>query len=102
MGARHELETVQTVQTVQGPARATQSEVRRVVNKLQFPNRKIFGSMSATVSNERQRELQTYLNRLIATGCKLSSSPLYKEQTRESLARFAPFFLTNNSDDLHF
>jgi len=72
------------------------------VAKIQFPSRKIFGSMSAAVSNLRQRELQSYLNRLIATGCKLSTSPLYKEQTRESLARFAPFFLTNNSDDLHF
>jgi len=74
----------------------------QVVSKIPFPARKIFGSKSETVSNERQAELQTYLARLITTGCRVSSSPLYETQTRESLARFAPFFLTNNSDDLHF
>jgi len=73
-----------------------------VIAKLPFPSRKLFGSKSETVSSERQKELQTYLNRLIATGCKISTSPLYTDQTRESLARFSPFFLTTNSDDLHF
>lgn len=64
------------------------------VQFLQFPSRKLFGSKTEAVSSERQRELVTYLNRLVSVCCKLPGCPLYSAQTRESLEAISPFFQT--------
>jgi len=65
------------------------------VQFLQFPAKKIFGSKTEAVSSERQRDLSTYLNRLVSVCCKLPGSPLYRTQTRDSLETFSAFFQSN-------
>lgn len=62
------------------------------VQFLQFPSRKIFGSKSESVSTERQRELTSYLNRLVSVLSKLPGTLLHAQQSRESLERTATFF----------
>jgi len=69
------------------------------VTVLAFPARKLFGSRSEAVSSERQRDLQTYLNKLVATCSKISSCPLHMGHSRQSLAAFATFFQTNNAEN---
>ena len=69
------------------------------VASLTFPARKLFGSRSEAVSSERQRDLQTYLNRLVSTCSKISSCPLHLGPSRQSLATFATFFQTNNAEN---
>merc|ERR1712142_1336368 len=68
------------------------------VTSLTFPSRKLFGSRSEAVSSERQRDLQTYLNKLVMTCVKISSCPLHRGLNRQSLAAFATFFQTNNAE----
>ena len=68
------------------------------VQFLQFPSRKLFGSKTEAVSSERQRDLQTYLNRLVSVCCKLPGSPLYTAQTREALETFSAFFQKETED----
>jgi len=69
------------------------------VASLAFPARKLFGSRSEAVSSERQRDLQTYLNRLVSTCTKISSCPLHLGPSRQTLASFATFFQTNNAEN---
>jgi len=68
------------------------------VTSISFPSRKLFGSRSEAVSSERQRELQSYLNQLVATCSKIGSCPLHLGLNRQSLATFATFFQTNNAE----
>ena len=67
------------------------------VQFLQFPSRKIFGSKSESVSTERQRELTSYLNRLVSVLGRQPGTPLYANQNRESLERIATFFQLDGS-----
>lgn len=67
------------------------------VQALAFPSRKLFGSRTEAVSSERQRELQQYLNSLVAVASKITSCPLHENQTREALTTFSTFFQTNNA-----
>ena len=69
------------------------------VQFLQFPSRKLFGSRTEAVSVERQRELQTYLNRLVSVCCKLPGCPLYTAQSRSALETFSTFFHHNEQAD---
>jgi hypothetical protein len=64
------------------------------VQFLSFPGRKLFNSRSEAVSAERQRDLQTYLNRLVSVLVKVPGTPLYSSQSRESLGLVATFFQT--------
>jgi hypothetical protein len=49
---------------------------------------------SEAVSVERQRELQTYLNRLVSILVKVPGNPLYAAQSRQALATISTFFQT--------
>jgi len=67
------------------------------VQSLSFPARKLFGSRSDSVSAERQRELQSYLNSLVTAVSKIPSCPLFKDgNSRDALTAFSTFFQTNN------
>ena len=46
------------------------------VSKLIFPNRKIFFSLSTSVSNSRQKDLQSYLSNMLDTCCISSKEEL--------------------------
>ena len=68
------------------------------VTSLPFPSRKLFGSKSDSVSTERQRDLQHYLNNLIFACSKIVGSPLQSGLNRENLAALSTFFQTNNAE----
>lgn len=70
----------------------------QAITCLPFPSRKLFGSKSDTVSTERQRDLQHYLNNLLFTCTKISSCPLKTGLNRENLAALSTFFQTNNAE----
>jgi len=68
------------------------------ITSLPFPSRKLFGSKSDSVSSERQRDLQLYLNNLLFACSKISASPLRSGVNRENLAALSTFFQTNNAE----
>ena len=68
------------------------------VTSLPFPSRKLFGSKSDSVSTERQRDLQHYLNNLIFACSKIAGCPLQSGLNRENLAALSTFFQTNNAE----
>ena len=68
------------------------------VTSLPFPSRKLFGSKSDSVSTERQRDLQHYLNNLVFACSKIVGCPLQSGLNRENLAALSTFFQTNNAE----
>ena len=68
------------------------------ITSLPFPSRKLFGSKSDSVSSERQRDLQLYLNNLLFACSKISACPLRSGVSRENLAALSTFFQTNNAE----
>ena len=62
------------------------------VHTLSFPARKLFGSTSESLSQERRVQLQTYLNTLIQRCSSVSSCPIYKKPHKTALIEFSNFF----------
>ena len=65
---------------------STSRRFGKTISKLSFPNRKIFFSLSSSVSSSRQNDLQSYLTSMLAT-CFIS--------TKEELERLDTFFRTS-------
>lgn len=59
-----------------------------------FPPRKIFGSKSERIVEERRNYLEVYLNKLIQICMKIEGCPLYSSQNlcKQDIYDFAPFF----------
>ena len=62
------------------------------VQSLTFPSRRIFGNRSVTLSHERRRLLETYLNALIQTCAGLKPCPLHNNPSKKALIDFSAFF----------
>ncbi len=57
-----------------------------------FPSRRLFGSTSEQVSQERRCQLQTYLNALLRSCATAPETPLFRTPTRDALVAFSGFF----------
>jgi len=68
------------------------------IQSLFFPHRRLFGNMSSTVSEERQSQLQTYLNGLVRNCAGIQSSPVYRKPYRAALVELSAFFEPENPE----
>ena len=69
------------------------------VQSLSFPSRRLFGSTSDAVCQERQGALQAYLASLIRICSAIPSCPLHEDSTREALVNFSYFFEPSNDSE---